>query len=220
MRKRMTFGGVLALLAGLACALGGSAAGKSLDAPTITSVTPTSGMVGSTVVIKGTNLTGATVSFKLKQRGAIAVPVSAANTMVTPDGTQITVVVPDGLDAAEGQIAMPGKNGVWVTTPGGTTVWNMAFVVQKPQLGIMRPIIMGFGPHKAGPGATVTIFGKHFSGTKFVKFAGLKATFRVPSDSRILATVPQHAHSGFLKIKTPAGTAKSFMSLTVVHPEL
>ena len=39
-RKQVTFVSLVALLAGIACALGGSATAKSLDAPTITSVSP------------------------------------------------------------------------------------------------------------------------------------------------------------------------------------
>src|SRR5262249_55416139 len=140
---------------------------KGLDAPTITSVSPTSGFAGSTVVITGTNLTGATVSFKLKMPGAQPITVPPEATTVNPAGTQITVVVPNGGDEANGQIVRPGKNGVWVSPPAGTTVWNMAFVVKD--LKAAKPMISGFGPRRAGSGATVTIFGAHFSGATIVK---------------------------------------------------
>jgi hypothetical protein len=216
MHKPRTFVAVFALLAAIACLVGGSAAARSLDAPTIASVSPSSGFAGTNVVITGTNLTGATVSFKRKLPGALSVPVTPENTIVNAEGTKITVVVPDGGDAAGGHLVTPGKNGVYVSTPAGTVIWNMAFVVKD--LPAAKPLITGFGPRKARPGATVTIFGDHLSGAKFVKLAGLKVTFRVPSDSRILATVPKKGHSGRWSVMTATGLALSSQRMSVLQP--
>jgi hypothetical protein len=215
-RKQVTFVSVLALLAGIACALGGSAAARSLDAPTITSVSPGSAFAGSNVVIHGTNLTGATVSFKLKKPGAVAVTVLPENAIVNAAGTKITVVIPDGSDAAGGQLVTAGKNGLWVSTPQGQVVWKMGFVVKD--LKAMKPTITGFGPRKAGPGAFVTIFGSHFSGAKVVKLGGVDATFRIPNDSRILVKVPVNAHAGKWSVKTATGTALSPQRFVVTTP--
>src|SRR5262245_10326954 len=114
MRKPRTFMSVVFLAACIACVVGASAAGRTLDAPTITGVSPNTGFAGAPVVITGTNLTGATVSFKLKKPGAQPILVTPANTTVNASGTRITVLVPDGGDAAEGHLVRPGKNGVWV----------------------------------------------------------------------------------------------------------
>lgn len=219
MRKPMTFLSVLVLLAGIASVVGGSAAGqRSVDSPTIKSVSKSSGFAGSLVVINGENLAGATVSFKRKMPGAIPVTVTPDNTTINAAGTKITVIVPDGGSAAGGLLVTPGKNGIWVSTPAGQVVWKMAFVVKDVKA--VKPVITGFGPHKAGPGATVTIFGSHLSGAKLVALAGMKVTFRVPSDSRILATVPKNAHSGRWIVKTPTGTGLSSQRLTVIEPAM
>lgn len=96
---------------------GSISGGWSLDiqgltvAPTITSFTPTSGPVGTSVTITGTNLTGATaVRF-----GGVA----ATTFTVNPAGTQITATVPTG--AVTGPIS--------VTTPSGTATSSTNFTV-------------------------------------------------------------------------------------------
>jgi large repetitive protein len=76
-------------------------------APTITSFTPTSGPIGASVVITGTNLTGATaVKF-----GTI----TAAYTVNS--ATKITATVPTGAITAK----------IAVTTPGGTVTSSTNF---------------------------------------------------------------------------------------------
>ncbi|MBX3747502.1 MAG: S8 family serine peptidase [Verrucomicrobiae bacterium] len=83
--------------------------GSTPDAPSIAQFSPTSGGVGTTVIIQGIHLAGATaVHF---QTGA------AAFTVDSP--TQITAIVP--ADATPGAIR--------VTTPGGNAVSSVAFSV-------------------------------------------------------------------------------------------
>jgi hypothetical protein len=80
-------------------------------APTITSFNPTSGPVGTSVRINGTNFTGATaVSFD---------NVNAPGFAVNGAGTRITVAVPTG--ATSGPIR--------VTTPSGTATSSTNFTV-------------------------------------------------------------------------------------------
>jgi len=216
MTRKFTFVSVLVSLVGVACTIGGSAAAKSLDNPTITSVSPGKGFPGTYVTIHGTNLTGATASFKLKKPGAQPVTVTPENTTVNANGTQMRVVVPDGSDAAGGLLVTAGKNGLWVANSTGQTVWKMGFMVED--LHGMKPTITGFGPKRAAPGATVTIFGSHFSGARLVALAGMKVTFRVPSDSRILARIPMKAHSGQWVVKTGVGRSVSAGHFVVSAP--
>lgn len=82
--------------------------GSSTPAPTISSFSPTTGAVGATVTITGTNLTGATVKFN---------GVSAVTSAVS--ATSITCTVPTG--------ATTGK--VSVTTTGGTATSAADFTV-------------------------------------------------------------------------------------------
>ncbi|MGZ4150396.1 MAG: IPT/TIG domain-containing protein [Actinomycetota bacterium] len=99
-------------------AAGSISGGWSLDiatnGPTITAFTPTTGTVGTSVVITGTNFTGATrVDF-----------VNASTTAFTVDSaTQITVAVPPS--ARTGPIS--------IATPGGTVESATDFVVQHPR---------------------------------------------------------------------------------------
>ncbi|MFD2718219.1 T9SS type A sorting domain-containing protein [Hymenobacter monticola] len=77
--------------------------------PTITSFTPTGGGPGTSVVLSGTNLTGAT---------AVTFNGTAAPGFVVNSGTQITVPAPAG--GTTGQIC--------VTTPGGTACSAASYV--------------------------------------------------------------------------------------------
>src|SRR5207244_2260470 len=80
-----------------------------LSPPTITSLSPTSGVVGASVTITGTAFTGATV---VKFNGTNA-------TFTVNSATQITATVPTG--ATTGTIS--------VTTPGGTATSASSFTV-------------------------------------------------------------------------------------------
>ena len=93
------------------------------SAPTLTSFTPTSGPVGTTITLNGTNLTGATL---ITFGGTSNNTVSTGYT-VNATGTQITgIVVPSG--AQTGAIT--------VTTPGGTAstsgLMPAVFTVRTP----------------------------------------------------------------------------------------
>ena len=64
--------------------------------------------------------------------------------------------------------------------------------------------------HSSGPvGTSVTINGTGLAGATVVKFAGVKATFIVNSDTEITASVPAGAGTGKIIVKTPSGIARS-----------
>jgi RTX calcium-binding nonapeptide repeat (4 copies) len=95
---------------GLAVEDGLVQATAAVGAPTITSFTPAEGAVGSTVLINGTNLGGATVKFG----GGVTASCTANST-----GTQLTCIVPVG--------AVSGK--ITVTTTAGTATSATNFTV-------------------------------------------------------------------------------------------
>lgn len=97
-----------------------------ISAPTITGFSPTSGAIGSEVVITGTNLTGAS---------AVAFNGTSA-TFIVDSATQLTATVPTG--AISGTIE--------VTTPGGAATSATSFTVTEeppppPQLSLPGNIV-------------------------------------------------------------------------------
>ncbi len=160
-------------------------------APSITSLSPTSGTVGTTVIITGTNFTGATaVSFN-----------GAGATFVVNSATQITTSVPAGTTSGN----------VTVTTPGGTSN-GILFTVTAP-----APTISTLSPASGPPGTSVAIAGTNLTGTSSVIFNGTAATFTVNSATQISATVPAGATTGNVVVGTPAGSSNG-LNFTVTTP--
>jgi hypothetical protein len=109
-------------------------------------------------------------------------------------------------------MAPGGANRITITTPGGS-VSKLFSVTSTNTLGL-RPAITHLMPKHATHGAQIAIFGSHFTGTTSVKLDGMKAKYTVPSDGKILATVPMKAHSGSWTVTTHYGTVKS-MTFTI-----
>ena len=149
---------------------------------------PTSGKVGSKVIILGNNLTGAS---------AVAFNGTAA-TFTVVSATEITTTVPSG--ATTGSVS--------VTTPGGTLNSNVKFRV--------TPQITNFTPTSGAVGTVVTVTGVSLAQTTAVTFGGVNATsFTVQSDSQVTVTVPTGAKTGRIRITTSGGTATSATNFTV-----
>ncbi|MBV9864895.1 MAG: carboxypeptidase regulatory-like domain-containing protein [Abitibacteriaceae bacterium] len=164
--------------------------------PTITIVTPrtpviigffpSGGAVGSSVVINGTGLTGATVRI-----GNTLAPVTH-NT-----ATSITARVP----------ALAQTGPLTVTTASGQTVSSNSFMV--------APIITGLSPLSGKVGSIVTIKGLNFFGVTSVRFNGVDATFIANSSTQLTAALPVGATTGPITVTTVVGTGTSTSSFTV-----
>jgi hypothetical protein len=167
---------------------------------TVTSFTPTSGIVGTSVVITGTGFTGAT---------AVRFNQTSAPGFVVNSATQITATVPSG--ATTGPIRV---------TVGGQTARSTANFTVTP---VPAPTITSFTPTFGPVGRKVTITGTNFSGTvggasfttTSVKFNNVVATFVVNSPTQITATVPTGATTGKISVTTPGGTVTSTADFTV-----
>jgi hypothetical protein len=151
--------------------------------PTISSLSPASSSVGSSVVVTGTDLTG-------------AIRVLVANVLVTNftvnSSTQLTFVVPTG--ATSGPVR--------VVTPTGTAISATSLVVPAPVLTTLSP--------SAGPlGSSVAIAGSSLRDANQVTFNGAVAPgFVVNTDGTLLTvTVPAGATTGPVLVITPNGVS-------------
>jgi hypothetical protein len=163
--------------------------------PGICCFEPTSGPVGTSVEIMGSNLTGAT---------SVAFNGTAAQDFVVNSSTDVTTVVPPG--ATTGTIS--------VSTPGGTAVSGGSFTVTASP-----PAISSFSPTSGLVGTSVDIQGSGFTGATSVTFNGTSdLTFVVNSSTDISAHVPTGATTGLISVTTPSGTATSSSSFTVPQP--
>ncbi len=149
--------------------------------PTITSFSPSSGIVGDSVTVSGTAFLGATA---VKFNGVTA-------TFNVSDYKTILATVPVG--AETGKIS--------VTTPSGSATSVTNFKV--------KPVISSFAPESGKVGASVSITGASFTGATAVKFNGITASFTVNSATSITSTVPLGATTGKITVTTGSGTATS-----------
>jgi hypothetical protein len=194
MRLQTTYRTALAALVVLSLLIvspGLASTKRAAAAPTISGFTPKSGVPGTLVTITGAGLTGASVQFNGVQ----------ATEVLNQSDTSIRVRVPT--ETTTGPVI--------VITPEGTAQTSISFTITStapsnvPKAAHPKPLISSFSPTHGKAGVHVTLTGKHFAGATWVKFAGVKATFRVPSATKIIATVPKGAHSGKISVHTTAG---------------
>jgi hypothetical protein len=158
--------------------------------PTITSFTPTSGAVGSTVTVTGSGFTGTT---------AVSVDGYPA-TFTFVNNSQLTFVVPKG--ASTGAIHVKNAQGLGASTTDFTVV------------GI--PDITGFTPANGPVGTTVTVTGSSFTGTTAVSVDGYPAIFTFVNDGQLTFTVPKGASTGAIHVKNAQGLGASATNFIVV----
>ncbi|MEZ0581349.1 IPT/TIG domain-containing protein [Nocardioides sp. MH1] len=164
--------------------------------PAVTAIAPAAGPAagGTTVVITGTDLTGAT---------AVTFGAAGPATSFTVDSaTQITAVAPPSTTT--------GPRAITVTTVGGLSAYldDARFVYTA------QPAVTGIAP-AAGPtagGTTVVITGTDLTGATKVTFgdAGPATSLTVDSATRITAVAPAAADAGVRHVSvTTAGGASA-----------
>jgi hypothetical protein len=159
--------------------------------PAITGISPSSGPTtgGTSVVISGSNFTGAT---------AVKFGSKAATSFSVDSATKITAVAPAG---------SAGTVDVKVTTAGGTSPASSAdrFTYRAP------PTVTAVSPSSGptGGGTAVTVTGTNFTGATAVAFGGIAATsFTVNSATRITAVTPANTAGGhYVRVTTAGGTS-------------
>jgi hypothetical protein len=163
--------------------------------PTITSFTPESGSVGTSVVITGTNFSATPANNIVKFNGSIATATASTT-------TSITTSVP--LGASSGAIT--------VTVSGQTATSSTNFTV-------LVPSIISFTPGSGSIGTSVVITGTNFSTTpanNTVKFNDATATVTASTATSITTTVPSGASTGVITVIVDGVTAISSSNFTVV----
>ena len=153
-----------------------------LEPPTITAINPTSGEVGTTVTITGTNFSAQSTDNAVSFNGTAAT-VSTSNT------TTITAVVPDG--ATTGTITVKVIR---------RTIAGPSFTVEEPP----APTITSIDPANGIVGTVITINGTNFSATaseNVVNFNGTTATVTAATTTSITTSVPDGATSGPVSVE-------------------
>jgi hypothetical protein len=163
------------------------------DAPTIVSLSPASGSLGTPVTISGSNFGAtegvSTVGFS----GITASPTSWSN-------TAIVAPVPPG--ATTGNV---------VVTVGGVASNGAVFTISTV------PAVAALSPLSGLVGTVVTISGANFGqtqGTSTVTFNGVTATPASWSNSGVIVAVPKSARTGSVVI-TVGGVASNGLTFTV-----
>jgi Peptidase M66 len=188
----------IALLSALTSCGGGASAtpSRQVKLPSISSFSPATGPVGTSVILNGANLTGAT---------QVTLNGTAASFSVN-SATRITATVPTA--ASSGKFS--------VTTAGGTANSGTTFTVTSAS----APTISSFTPTSGQAGTSVTISGTNLTGATAIAFNGTAASFTVNGATQITAAVPNGATTGKISVTTPNGTATSTGSFTVPGPTI
>ena len=167
---------------------GGNATNSTLtvlpDPPTITTVSPSTGIINASVIITGANFNGASVAFN----GV------AASVLAGSSNTRINTRVPVG------------------ATTGNITVTTGSGVATAPFTVIPGPLLTSFTPATDGRGAQVVLNGANFTATTTVSFTisnggTVNATPTVLSATQIRVTVPNTAVQGPVRVSNTAGSS-------------
>lgn len=172
-------------------ALGAGAADSAVtatvvsDVPSISRVSPTAGITGSTIVVEGTALD--------TTDSVLVGDLAAAFRVVSP--TKLEVTAPSGLK----------KGKLTVTTAAGTVTSKAKYTATLS--------ILSFKPTSAATGETVTVKGVGFNSSSTVAFDGVPASFvTVSSATKLKAGVPAGIATGPITVTNtaaPAGTVAS-----------
>jgi hypothetical protein len=160
-------------------------------APTVTGLTPTSGLTtgGTLVTITGTSFTGAT---------AVDFGTTAATNVTVVSDTTITADSPAGTGVVNVTVVTPA--GTSAVTPADEFTYTVA----------VAPTVTGLNPTAGSQsgGTLVTITGTSFTGATAVEFGTTPATnVTVVSDTTITAVSPAGTGTVDVTVTTPVGTS-------------
>ena len=166
--------------------------------PSISTLSPTSGGVGTAVTITGTGFGAAQGGSQVSFSGTLATPTSWSDTLV---------VAPVPAGALSGNVRL---------RVGGVDSNGVFFTVTTP-----APQITSLSPTSGAPGSSVTIAGSNFGatqGTSVVSFGGPAATVTSWSNSTVVATVPGATIGPVAVTVNVNGVASNGVVFTVIAP--
>jgi hypothetical protein len=171
----------------------------TLAAPTLSALSPTSAIAGTTVTVTGYGFTDGAVS-------GVTFNGIAAASFAVQSNTQLTAVVPNGF-----------TTGALVVTTGAGT-GSISFT-EGP------PTIASISPTNAGVGQTVTLTGVGYtdgtvSGVTFTPAGGspITASFTVVSNTSLTTTVPAGASgTDTITVTTNHGNATTSLTVSGAH---
>jgi ribosomal protein L18E len=169
--------------------------------PTITSFSPNSGKIGSTIIITGTGFDATATKNTVKING---VP----TTVSFSTNTELTIVVPN--DATTGKIYLE-VNGFNVTTTDDFTV------ILAPSV----PTISDFSPKSGVKGDVITITGTNFStiaANNIVKFNGVTASLVDATSTELKVAVPGGSVTGKISVEVNGSVVTSADDFTAILP--
>ncbi|MCG2616963.1 FG-GAP-like repeat-containing protein [Terrimonas sp. NA20] len=161
--------------------------------PTISAVSPLIAPAGATVLISGSNLTGATsVSF-----GGVA-----AKSFTVESSEKIVAVIGEG---ASGMVV--------VQMPTGTASIS-GFILGK------APLITSVSPGVVPAGAEIVIEGMNFTGTSSIAIGGTPVSSFIIISPSLIKAVPGSGSSGEVQVTTPEGTVSFGNVSTALAPTI
>jgi hypothetical protein len=158
--------------------------------PKITSFSPTSGPVGTSVTLTGTRMSLVT--------GVDVNGTAVSDFTLGGDDDHLIVTVPTG--ASTGKITVKEPSLLGTTSTGDFTITSG---------------ITGFAPASGTAGSDVTITGTDLGGASSVTFNGVSAAIASNTATTIHATVPAGATSGPIVVTTATGPVPSAESFLV-----
>jgi uncharacterized protein (TIGR03437 family) len=180
-------------------------------APTITTVTPNSAVIGSPDVPITVAGTGFVAGSKVRFNGADLV-----TTFV--DATHLTATIPAGSLTTAGAANIT----VFNPTPGGGTSNAVSFAINNP-----APTITSLSPASAtagGAGFTLTVNGTNFISSSVVRFNGVDHATAFVSGTQLTATITaaEIATAATVPVTvfnpTPGGGESSAVNFTINNP--
>ena len=168
-----------------------------LHGPTLTSITPSSGVAGTSVVISGTGFSATPADNVVKFNGVSASVTSSSS-------NQINTIVPAS--------ATTGK--ITVTVNGVTLTTTTDFVIPPPT-------VTDFSPLYGLPGSNIVVTGSNFNSgspsSNVVSINGVAADVTAATATQLTITVPLTGASGKIAVNVGGQAATSTGSFEVLN---